>query len=63
MTDERAAELAQLLAEYIRASRKEGASLEEVGGWTIRELASDLHQTHPEYLPAMPVEIHELADA
>jgi len=61
MTDERAAKLAELLAEYARASMEEGATLEEVGAWTIRELASDIEQTHPDYLPALPTEIKALA--
>lgn len=62
MTDERAAKLAELLAEYIRASKKEGAQLEEVGRWTIAELASDLEQTHPDYLPELPLEVRQLAE-
>ena len=61
MTDERAAQLAELLAEYIRASIKEGATIAEVGEWTVRELASDMEQTHPDYLPELPGEIRELA--
>lgn len=61
MTDERAAKLAVLLDEYVRASMKEGATLTQVGGWTLRELAADIEQTHPAYLPELPESIRQLA--
>jgi hypothetical protein len=50
MTDERAVQLANLLAEYARASVKEGCTLDEVGDWTVRELLDDIVQTTPAYL-------------
>lgn len=61
MTDERAAKLAELLGEYIRASIKEGATLSEVGDWTVLQIADDLAQTHPDYLPPLDPTIVEMA--
>lgn len=50
MTDERAVQMANLLAEYTRASQKEGSSAEEVAGWTVGELLTDVVTTTPDYL-------------
>lgn len=52
MTDERAVQLANLLAEYMRASENEGATNEEVGDWTVRDLMADIVGTTPPYLTA-----------
>lgn len=50
MTDEKAVQLANLLAEYVRASIAEGATLEECADWTIAAVVSDIVQTTPDYL-------------
>lgn len=50
MTDERALLLANLLAEYARASVVEGATLAEVGSWTVTQIVDDIVQTTPDYL-------------
>jgi hypothetical protein len=50
MTDERAVLLANLLAEYARASVAEGATLQEVGSWTILDTINDIVSTTPQYL-------------
>jgi hypothetical protein len=50
MTDERAVQLANLLAEYTRASQKEGATAEEVADWTIGALLADIVDTTPDHL-------------
>lgn len=59
--DQKAAKLAELLAWYIRMSIREGAELDEIAEWTVRELAADIEQTHPRDLPELPAEIRELA--
>ncbi len=42
MSDEKAIELANLLAQYTRDSIAEGATQDEVVDWTVRELLTDI---------------------
>jgi hypothetical protein len=50
MTDERAVQLANLLAEYAAESVKEGATFAEVRDWTIGQTVGDIVDTTPDYL-------------
>ena len=50
MTDENAVKLANLLGAYAASSIKEGATVAEVGGWSVASVVSDIVQTTPQYL-------------
>jgi hypothetical protein len=50
MTGERAVELVNLLAEYVRDSIREGAELQEVVDWTIGDVVEDTVMTTPQSL-------------
>jgi len=50
MDDRNAVKLANLLAEYTRASIKEGATVEEVADYTVKEIVQDLVSTTPSYM-------------
>jgi hypothetical protein len=50
MTGERAVELVDLLAEYVRDSISEGTELQEVVDWTIGDVVEDIVMTTPQCL-------------